>query len=143
MVADARPDGELAAFEQVPLSHLVNVWGIVKPWLEAALKNNPRYSMKDVWGLVESGNWQMWVAVTDRIEAVCLTTLIEYPQQKWAHVIALTGRNRRAWQQQYHDTIEAWAKANGCAGVESEARKGWARIFPDYRMTHLKLEKEF
>ncbi len=87
---------------------------------------------------------QLWAAVDGKnIEAVCVTEIIRYPRKRFANVLILTGRNRERWQGLYQSSIEAWAKAESCDGVESLARLGWQRVFPDYRASHVKLEKTF
>lgn len=130
-------------FIQVAPHNLVSVWAEVTPWLERALKRNTRYDVDDVKGLIFNGSFQLWLAVDSEIQAVCVTELLQYPQEKWARVLILTGRKRGAWQGIYKDTIEKWAKAEKCTGVESFARKGWARVFKDYSLTHVMLEKRF
>lgn len=37
--------------------------------------------------------------------------------------------------------IELWAKAEGCKFLDMDARKGWAKHLPDYKVTHWVLQK--
>ena len=53
-----------------------------------------------------------------------------------------TGRDSHEWLHLL-DEIETWAREIGCGKMEMWARKGWARKLPDYRMTHVLLEKDF
>jgi hypothetical protein len=46
------------------------------------------------------------------------------------HVARAGGRKR-----------ETFAKAEGCAAIRIHGRRGWAREFPDYRLTRILLEK--
>jgi hypothetical protein len=41
----------------------------------------------------------------------------------------------------YLDELERYATAQGCNGMRIYGRKGWARKLPDYKMTHVLLEK--
>jgi len=40
------------------------------------------------------------------------------------------------------DPYRIFAKAEGCAAIRIHGRRGWAREFPDYRLTRILLEKE-
>ena len=52
-----------------------------------------------------------------------------------------TGENSLEWLHLMED-LEAWAKHEGCTRIIGVMRKGWAKRLPDYRMTHVYLEKD-
>jgi hypothetical protein len=84
----------------------------------------------------------LWIASDEaEIKAVCTTEIINYAQMKVCRICILTGRDFRSWTK-YCKDIENWAKKEGCKRIESLARKGWAKIFKDYTMSHIFLEKE-
>jgi hypothetical protein len=51
------------------------------------------------------------------------------------------GRDSHEWIHLLSE-VETWAVSIGCQKLEMWARKGWQRKLPDYRMTHILLEKD-
>lgn len=102
-----------------------------------------RLLARDVLDLVLAGRMQLWVAhePPEAIRAVCLTEVIDYPRKRVCRIVALFGRGFRAWVPMRGE-IEAWARRQGCGAMEAVARLGWARVAPDYELTHVFLEKE-
>lgn len=127
--------------------HLVDeVWDEVRPWIAAACKTSRgKFDENNIRiGLLE-GEDQLWIWRTETAYAVAITRLINYPKQRVCTIRIVTGRNRSEWQVPAMETIERWAKANGCQAMELQARPGWWRGFlrrlGGYEMTHLYCEK--
>lgn len=40
------------------------------------------------------------------------------------------------------DDLEDYARSVGCTRVETYARKGWAKYMPDYKLSHVLLERD-
>jgi hypothetical protein len=127
----------LADFRGIPHDQILSVWPGVVHWIEAACDTNGKYHQNDILTALLNRDMQLWTYGTD---AVCVTEIIQYPRKKYARILIGTGRGRANWQH-CRETIETWAKAQGCHGIESLARNGWKRIFKDYSQTHLLLEK--
>ncbi len=89
------------------------------------------------------GDWLLLAVIAgERIKAVlAVETYEEVSGLKVASIRFATGEHAHEWVHLIAE-IEAWAKANGCGKVEAMARKGWAKRLPDYRMTHVLLEKD-
>lgn len=97
---------------------------------------------EDLFNYLENREMQLWIYRDPHgVAAVCVTEIVSYPRKKYCRIFIGTGRNRRDWQH-HRKSIEEWAKAQKCDGMESFARKGWAEIFNDYKNTHIILEKE-
>ena len=121
------------------------MWPYALPWIvEACKSSNGRYLSIDIKKMLLSREGQLWLALRDgEVLCVCVTEIIKYPRKMYASVMILTGKEREAWQELYKWNIEAWALAEGCDGVESLARKGWAKVFKDYQCNHVQLERDF
>lgn len=94
---------------------------------------------------LKSGDMQLWVTHDGgRIAACFVTTIIDYPLKRYCRILIATGRGRQRWQH-FMPVLESWARQQGCAGMESIARKGWTRVLAvfGWRQTHVFLEKTF
>lgn len=92
--------------------------------------------------LLANGKAQLWIAWNgEDCEAAAITQLIERKSGRACHMIACGGRDMRNWLGVL-DEIEAWAKSQGCNAMRiPQARKGWARMLPDYDTTGVILSK--
>jgi hypothetical protein len=122
------------------------VWDEVRPWIAAACNTSRgKFDADDIRIGLLTGEDQLWIWRTDTAYAVGITRITNYPQQKVCQLRIVTGRNRAEWQVPCIETIERWAKANGCAAMELQARPGWWRGFLrgvlGYDMTHVYCEK--
>lgn len=85
---------------------------------------------------------QLWLSYRDgKPEAVVLTEIVNYPDTRTCKLFAVTGHNRKNWVG-FLPVIEEWARAQGCKAMEAFARPGWERDLPDYKRTHVLLEKD-
>lgn len=91
---------------------------------------------------VESGRWQLWVIDDGRaVAAVLITELMIQPSgRKTCAVVALTGSDSLSWLHLLDD-LDAWARSEGCTHMQAMARRGWARRMPQWKMTHVMLER--
>lgn len=119
------------------------IWILVKPMIiKACLRNKGRFTVKEVKEWLDTGKWQLWVIEHEgQIKALCTTEILIYPKLKSCQVNIVTGTGRNDWQY-FKNEIEDWARKMGCKRIEALARKGWAKIYKDYELTHVFLEKE-
>jgi hypothetical protein len=131
-------------FTGIPYTSVDEVWKDVLPWIESACKSaRGKFEPDDYRLALIARDMQLWTYRDKHgVAAVCVTEIVKYPRKKYCRIVIGTGRNRKAWQD-YRKTIEEWAVSQGCDGMESFARKGWARIFTDYQTTHIVLERQF
>jgi hypothetical protein len=124
-------------------SHAVDdVWEEVRPWIAAACKTSRgKFDENDIRiGLLERDD-QLWIWRSPTAYAVGVTRIISYPKHRVCSIRIVTGRHRREWEKECIAQMERWAKAQGCAAMELQARRGWVKTLPDYDMTHVYLEK--
>jgi hypothetical protein len=116
------------------------VWPLVEPLLRrATARTRGRVSTAALLERIESGAMQLWIRVP--VSAACLTEVIDYPHARWCRVVFLAGEDL-AMCRSGIGLIEAWAGAQGCAGVEIEGRAGWQRVLPGYARDSVILRKE-
>lgn len=124
----------------IPSEELSEWWPRVETMIERACSRSGLMKASDVLRSIQSKDWQLWVAVDGDVIACLVTEIRTYPQSKVCNFVIGTGRTREKWQH-FRETIEMWARAQGCSRMRIEARTGWQRIFSDYKNTHNILEK--
>ena len=97
-----------------------------------------------MYGIAErllSGEWIMWLVWAGEVRAVLATELYhDVGGEKRCRIPFCTGAGARQWVSLL-SVIEDWARSEGAVRIDMIARKGWAKHLPDYRMTHIVLEK--
>lgn len=88
-----------------------------------------------------SRDWIMWLVWAGEVRAVLATELYhDVGGEKRCRIPFCTGHGARQWVGLL-SRIEDWARSEGCQRLDMIARKGWAKHLPDYKMTHVLLEK--
>lgn len=127
----------------IPSTSIDDVWDEVRPWIEAACaRSRGKFDADDIRiGLLERDD-QLWIWRSATAFAVGVTRINRYPKQRVCTIRIVTGRNRGEWERQAIETIEAWARSQGCHAMELQARPGWGRVLPGYEVTHHYLERK-
>jgi hypothetical protein len=128
----------------IQIAEIDAVWPEVCPWIEAACRTNRgKYDAEDIRRGLLAGADQLWIWKTPTAFAIGITRLVDYPKQKVCTLRIVTGTNAAEWQHAAVETIERWAKENGCQAMEFCARPGWGKRLRNqgYEMTHNYLEK--
>jgi len=90
------------------------------------------------------GTWQLWVVTQGSLESTAAIVGTEvFTSMAGNKVCTLhfcKGSHAKQWTPLLK-VIEDAARAIGCDKIEMTARKGWARRLPEYRMTHVILER--
>lgn len=128
----------------VPPETLGAAWEHLCPHVERLAEiTGGRLTAGDIRKRIESELFQLWAVLENgrNLVATVTTEVIEYPQRKTCRVVGCVGENRASWIHLLTE-IEGWAQSKGCASMEIFARKGWARVLPDYRLTSIVLERD-
>lgn len=130
----------------IPPQQAAEVWPLVREWVDqAAARSNGRFTETAILGEIEQGRQQLWVIWdpdASEARAVGVSQVLVYPTGlKVADIIILTGVGRKDWKH-LMTGFEDWARRESCGVVQVFARKGWAREFPDFKMSHVLLEKK-
>lgn len=128
----------------IPYWKIDELWSMVEGYIESASQSaNGRFTSEDAKKFFKQKDWVLWCSIRNKnIEAIAATEILQYSQKKMCMVRILTGKDYANWVQ-LEDDIANWAKTIGCDGMEAIARKGWARVFKQYEMSHVFLERMF
>jgi hypothetical protein len=123
-------------------AHVERVWPLVSHFIRAAMRKGRISEFADVERAVLDGAQLLWVAADRQaIWAAAVTALGRANGEKFCTIVACGGRERARWLPLKAE-LETFAKAEGCAAIRIHGRRGWAREFPDYRLTRILLEKD-
>lgn len=104
-------------------------------------RDGGNYTTDDFRQAIEARDAQLWLMVDDGEPlAAGISEIATYPRRKVCRIRGVAGHSFDRW----HPTLtqfEAWARQQGCDGIEFYARKGWERLLPDYRQTAIVMEK--
>lgn len=138
------------AFTGVPAAEVEALWpGVAAHFAGIAARSRGRFAPRDWRRAFRDRSRQLWVAhepagtAIGEVRAVLATELRRYPGRRVAALVACSGSGREDWIG-FLSLVEAWARAQGCAAIEAEARPGWRRVLAPhgYAATHVILEKE-
>lgn len=103
------------------------MWKFAEPFVKRALDHtNGELAASDLLRLCLARDAQLWMIFDgQRIAGAGTTEIIFYPQKKICRIITLAGTEFENWMHYAYQIIEAWAKDNGCVGVEAYTRKGF------------------
>ena len=115
----------------VPRSQVFAVWPKVRPHaVKAAEYTFGRFEPEDLLDAASAGQFDMWV-VFEGQEAfgVVFTGITQYPRKRCLDMTFIGGDEGMSWKDIMLDTLQRWARDNGCDSIESSGRAGWAKIF--------------
>jgi hypothetical protein len=116
---------------------------MVKTLMESIVeRSNGRYSVPGMLERFARGDWILWIVWDGAVRAIVGTELYrDISGIKCCMIRFATGREAATWTHLL-DEIETWARDEGCQRLDMIARKGWAKHLPDYKMSHVFLEKD-
>jgi hypothetical protein len=122
--------------------YIDRVWPLVAHHIRAAMRKGRISEFADVERGVRAGTLLLWVAADSRaIWAAAVTQIHGANGERFCTIVACGGRERARWLPLKCE-LEAFARAEGCRALRIYGRRGWARQFPDYKLTRILLEKE-
>lgn len=134
-----------AEWFDVESARLAEFWPQAAPFLERVLaRGNMMMSLADVRALADKGFWKVWLLWDGRVRGAGVTEVLQQPDGTKvckARMFSTDADYRDEWLPKLA-VVEAAAKANGCAVMKLEGRKGWERLLPGYRLEHVVLTKE-
>ena len=119
-----------------------DVWAHARGRIQSAIEQTGLSDFGEVEKDILRGGQLLWLAWNgEAIEAAATTQLTRIGDRKVCTLTACAGEHRERWLPLF-GTIEAYAKAEGCAVMRVFGRKGWSRVLDGYRVEHVVLEKE-
>lgn len=128
---------------QIPQQAVAQVFPMVRGMLEGvAERSRGRWSVAGMLDKFVRGDWQLWLVWDGRPRAVVATELyLEMTGMKCCMIRFCTGSGAAEWSHLL-SRIEDWATGQDCERLDMLARKGWAKHLPEYKLTHIELEKD-
>jgi len=134
----------------VPPEHITALWPHVRGYIASVLRRegSGRFEPSDILAILLRGDAKLWIAWnenTKTADAAIITEIIEYPRLRECRIWIVGGRpgTFKTWVYETRDTIDAFARAKGCALLSGGMREGWIRIGgPGWRKTGTTFEKD-
>jgi hypothetical protein len=116
------------------------LWPIVEPFLKAAEAENSLQTVNEWLADCTNGNAQLWVAVSDvdTVEGAGITRLTNCPSGK---ICLIEAFGAKLGNDALLETVETWAKSEGCKSVRIYGRLGWMHRLKSYRPIGAILER--
>lgn len=128
-------------FTGIGSDQLSLVWLPASKLLKPALGNGA--TLEHVLQALYNQTAQLWIAATeDEMQMACVTKIVTRGTRKVCNIWLVGGVGVNNWLH-YIETIEAWAKEQGCdAVVMEQARIGWQRLLRNYKPLSMALERK-
>lgn len=134
---------EPARLVQVPVEAFEKLSGRLLPLLDdVARRSNGRWTVRAMLREFYDGRWQFWVVWDGSLQMLLGTELYtELSGKRFLGIRFATGEGAK---RHVHliDRLEDYARDQGCHAVDGWMRKGWAKHLPEYRLSHVLLERE-
>jgi len=116
----------------------VDHWARCSKYIEDALEyTGGSHKIDDVWRSIQEGKAQFFPLERSAI----VTEVVDYPQKAMCRIWLAGGDLDELMQAEV--ALSAWAKTQGCDGMEIIGRRGWSRQLKDYRESAVVLMKDF
>lgn len=111
-----------------------------RPLLQRVAVRDERTALEDYEAEIRAGAWSLWL-VYPGPQAVAVTNIVNYAQQKDFQILALAGDGMETWIPLLR-VLEEFARQVGCdKAVVPHGRKGFAKVMKDYEQEYVVLEK--
>tara|TARA_R110000822_G_scaffold8127_1_gene32363 strand:+ start:235 stop:693 length:459 start_codon:yes stop_codon:yes gene_type:complete len=132
-------------------SKVEDVWSLVHFMIAEALVYSGRYAEpEDIKELLLSGDNQLFLIFgsekgdTNKVYGVVTTRIFENPNFKELQGLICTGKKMNLWEEKLINTLETFAKVNGCKKFKAYMRPGYKKVMSKYgyKQRHIEFEKE-
>jgi len=115
-------------------------WPYAEPLLKRATERCGTWSIGEIRREIDKGAllWIVWDGTT--MQAACVTRLVHDPRGLVLEVVACGG-DGQDWRRLYEE-IEDYGRNESCVISRISGREGWKRIFKDYDLAWVTLEKD-
>ena len=132
-------------------SKVEDIWSLVHFMIAEALVYSGRYAEpEDIKQLLLSGDNQLFLVFgsegeeSNKVYGVVTTRIFENPNFKELQGLICTGKKMNLWEEKLINTLEQFARTNGCKKVKAYMRPGYKKVMPKYgyKSRHIEFEKE-
>lgn len=133
---------EPATLAAVAPNMAARVLPIVHDMLDAGFAVGDELMPHDLLQRLEQKRMVLWVAVSTggKPVAALLTELVRMRSGLYCRMTQCGGEALETWRHM-HESIEEYARAEGCVKVTLGGRRGWEKVLPGYSATFVTLEK--
>lgn len=136
-----------AALVLIPTAHLDTVWPLTEPHLKRALDfGDGEFTLRETRDLIRQGRFQLWLAWDAQHQCAVgagITEIFEYPQKRVCFLVLWASEAPRTRWLSGLETVERWAREQGCKGMRLLGRKGWGRVLSGYRPQYTVFVRSF
>ena len=132
-------------------SKVEDIWDLVHFMIKEALVYSGGYAEpNDIKKLLLSGENQLFLVFgsegeeSNKVYGVVTTRIFNNPNFKELQGLICTGKKMNLWEEKLINTLETFAKVNGCKKVKAYMRPGYKKVMPKYgyKSRHVEFEKE-
>ena len=124
------------------------IWPDVMEYVLRGIGDRNAHTLPRVYKGLESGEYQLWTAQMNGIQAVMITSIqtdnecnAEGERVKFCLILSAGGVNMDSWLDTFVSYMEDWAKEQGCTELRIYGRRGWARKL-GYTIEYTKMVKK-
>lgn len=121
----------------IPAAHLETVWPLAEPHLRRAMTfADGEFTLDEARACIGDGRFQLWLGwdvAERRAIGAGVTEIFDYPRKRVCFLVLWASDAPRSRWLESLQTVERWAKGQGCKGMRLLGRKGWARVLGAYR----------
>lgn len=124
-----------AKLSMIPHDYIDRMWRIVEPLLLLSYRRSDQ-DIPDTLRLdLRRGTRQLWMITTGDVTIIAagVTSIVALRSGFALKIEHLGGGSMRRWLPLLKE-LEAFARSQSCTKLMWEGRKGWVRLFPDYRV---------
>lgn len=117
------------------------IWPHVLGWLQTATEKCGDWTVDVIRDALLSEEMLLWVRWDGTaLRAATVTELMTVPRGKVCQIVVCGGEKVGSWQEAIAP-IEKYASEQGCVAMRIHGRIAWTKIFPDYDLEWVALEK--
>lgn len=121
----------------IPAAHVETVWPLAELHLERAMQfADGEFTLDEARRSIQDGRFQLWLAwdsAQRRALGAGVTEIFDYPRKRVCFLVLWASEAPRVRWLDGLETVERWAKEQGCAAMRLLGRKGWGRVLAGYR----------
>jgi len=125
----------------IPPEYVSQFWPHVKNLIYSAFQRGGLGSFSAVEGDTLAGRALLWLAWDGKLHGVAITQIQQTEFEKSCVILACGGTGISEWLPLL-ETLERYAKSEGCKVIRLFGRKGWMKKLPMYKQKHIVLERQ-
>ena len=133
---------ELRTF-QLPPETIEPLWNSLRARLLPAIERSRGMITEDeVFEKLTALQWQCWVAYAESdLKAAIVTRILESRSGKRVvQAVLAGGDDRRLWQRPIVERLKQFTQDEQCQALRIVGRKGWERVYPEFKVDQIVLE---